>query len=412
MTAKQNEAENKEKQRNVEFNFPLLTLRTRAFEGVFDRLGRFRFSRVLSWIALVIVPVVAGIGLYLLLSSLVRLLWNPAVAGAAARQIGLQGYLLLPGINPYLPILYGWFAIVVAIAVHEGAHGVAARSLGIKVKSSGLLFLLFIPIGAFVDVDEEELKRASGRSSSRVLAAGVGANIVVASVCLIGVLLIVGGLSPVINGVYVGSVSPGLGAQKAGIMAGDVFVTVDNVRVNSTQELGNLLGNLTAGDTVQVTVARGKLWQTDYSATVNLTMVGNRTVMGVNVGDLLTPERLQTYRDVTIQTLPLYLVPPAIAPGLVPFSDSFAPFYKSSLGPQWTIYVNTLFWIWFVNVNIAVFNALPLYPMDGGRIFNVMLRGIVRRKNPEKLITAITAAVSIALVLVFVLIVALPFILG
>lgn len=412
MTAKQNEAENKEKQRNVEFNFPLLTLRTRAFEGVFDRLGRFRFSRVLSWIALVIVPVVAGIGLYLLLSSLVRLLWNPAVAGAAARQIGLQGYLLLPGINPYLPILYGWFAIVVAIAVHEGAHGVAARSLGIKVKSSGLLFLLFIPIGAFVNVDEEELKRASGRSSSRVLAAGVGANIVVASVCLIGVLLIVGGLSPVINGVYVGSVSPGLGAQKAGIMAGDVFVTVDNVRVNSTQELGNLLGNLTAGDTVQVTVARGKLWQTDYSATVNLTMVGNRTVMGVNVGDLLTPERLQTYRDVTIQTLPLYLVPPAIAPGLVPFSDSFAPFYKSSLGPQWTIYVNTLFWIWFVNVNLAVFNALPLYPMDGGRIFNVMLRGIVRRKNPEKLITAITAAVSIALVLVFVLIVALPFIVG
>jgi membrane-associated protease RseP (regulator of RpoE activity) len=58
-----------------------------------------------------------------------------------------------------------------------------------------------------------------------------------------------------------------------------------------------------------------------------------------------------------------------------------------------------------------VFNALPLYPLDGGRIFNITLNRLVRRKNPEKLITAITAAVSVALVLVLVLIIVLPFIL-
>jgi membrane-associated protease RseP (regulator of RpoE activity) len=114
---------------------------------------------------------------------------------------------------------------------------------------------------------------------------------------------------------------------------------------------------------------------------------------------------------VTLQTLPIYLVPPALAPGLVPFSDSLSPFYRSPLGPQWIIYVNTLYWIWFVNVNVAVFNALPLYPLDGGRIFNITLNRLVRRKNPEKLITAITAAVSVALVLVLVLIIVLPFIL-
>ena len=109
-----------------------------------------------------IVPVVAGIGLYLLINSLVSLLWNPAAA-SAAREAGLGSYILLPGINPYLPILYGWFAIFCAIAIHEGAHGVAARSLGLKVKSSGLIFFLFIPIGAFVDVDEDELKESLKR---------------------------------------------------------------------------------------------------------------------------------------------------------------------------------------------------------------------------------------------------------
>lgn len=399
-----------ERQRRVEFNFPLLTLRTQLFQGVFDKLGSFRFSRWLSWIALAIVPLVAGIGLFLLISSLVGLLWNPAAA-SAARQVGLGGYLLLPGINPYLPVLYGWFAIVCAIAIHEGAHGVAARSLGLKVKSSGLLFLLFIPIGAFVDVDEEELKRVSGRASARVMAAGVGGNIVVASVCLIGVLLIAGSLAPAIDGVYVGGVDAGMPAQSAGILPGDVLVTVDNVRVNSTEDLRNLLGNLTSGDLVEVTVARGEMWQTHFSTFVNLTTSENGTVMGVRVGNLMTHERLQIYRNVTPQTLTLYLVPPALAPGLVPFSDSLASFYKSSLGPQWTIYANTLFWLWFVNVNLAVFNALPLYPLDGGRIFNTALKRVIRRKDPEKLITSITAAVSVALVLILVMIIALPFIL-
>ena len=138
----------------VEFNFPILTVRTQVFSGIFDRLGALPASRWVSWAALFVVPVVAGIGLYLLCSSLFALLWNPA-AGEAAREAGLGAYLLLPGVNPFLPLLYGWFAIVCAIAIHEGAHGVAARSLGLKVKSSGLLFFLFVPIGAFVDVDEE-----------------------------------------------------------------------------------------------------------------------------------------------------------------------------------------------------------------------------------------------------------------
>ncbi|HLC00315.1 MAG TPA: hypothetical protein VJL33_03265, partial [Candidatus Bathyarchaeia archaeon] len=82
-----------EKQRRVEFSFPLLTVRTQLFTRVFDRLGAFRFSRFASWVALAIVPVVAGIGLYLVINSLLVLLWNP-VAGAAAREVGPAAYLL------------------------------------------------------------------------------------------------------------------------------------------------------------------------------------------------------------------------------------------------------------------------------------------------------------------------------
>ena len=80
------------------------------------------------------------------------------------------------------------------------------------------------------------------------------------------------------------------------------------------------------------------------------------------------------------------------------------------LGAQWAVYANVFFWIWFVNVNVAVFNALPIYPLDGGRIFNVALRKNIHRRNSEKIVTAITAVVTATLVLVLLLIIAVPFI--
>ena len=259
LTGQEVEAEDAGRRR-VEFKFPILTVRTQLFTGVFDKLGSLRASRLVSWAALVIVPVVAGIGLYLICNSLFTLLWNPA-AGDAVRELGPGAYLLLPGINPVLPLLYGWFAIICAIAVHEGAHGIIARSLGLKVKSSGLLFFLFVPIGAFVDVDEEQLKKAKAKVSSRVMAAGVGGNIAVAAVCLIGVLIIVSGLTPVTDGVYVYDVVQGMPAEAAGLLPKDVLVSVDNVRINSTTDLRALLDNKTSGDIVQVTVATGEKWQ-------------------------------------------------------------------------------------------------------------------------------------------------------
>jgi membrane-associated protease RseP (regulator of RpoE activity) len=408
LTSQEDEAQEADKRR-VEFNFPILTVRTQVFTGVFDRLGSLRASHWASWAALVIVPVVAGIGLYLLCSSLFAFLWNPA-AGEAAREAGLGAYLLLPGVNPFLPLLYGWFAIVCAVAIHEGAHGVTARSLGLKVNSSGLLFFLFVPIGAFVDVDEEQIKKAPARDSSRVMAAGVGSNVVVAAACIIGVLVIASGLTPIIDGVYVANVEEGLPAQAAGLLPNDVFVTVDNVKVNSTADLSTILENKTAGDLVEVTVARGDMWQNRFSTVVNLTVSENRTIMGVNVGDLLLEERLRNYETVTPNSLILYLIPPSLASGLVPFSDSLASFYTHWLGPGWQVLANVLFWVWFVNVNLAVFNALPIYPLDGGRMFNIALKRVIRRKDSEKLISAITIAVTAVLVFVLLMLIVVPFV--
>jgi membrane-associated protease RseP (regulator of RpoE activity) len=397
------------KQGRIEFNFPLLTVRTQIFSGVFDKLGALRASRLISWVALIIVPVVAAIGLYLLCSNLFTLLWTPATRDVT-RELGLGSYLLLPGINPLLPIVYGWLAIVCAIVVHEGAHGIIARNRGLKVNSSGLLFFLVIPIGAFVDVDEKQLAKAKAKDSLRVMAGGVAGNIVVAIVCFLAVLLIVNGLTPVVDGVYILDVTEGMPAEAAGLLPEDVFVSVDNTEIGSYEELKTLFEDKNPGDIVQVTVARGTNWEERFSTFLTLTESEGRAVMGVSVSDLMIEERLSFYQTLTPETVTLYMVPPSLAPGLVPFSDSLIPFYTHALGAQWHVYANIFFWLWFVNVNVAVFNALPIYPLDGGRILNITLKSVLGRRVSEKTISRTTFAVTATLIWILLMIILIPFI--
>jgi membrane-associated protease RseP (regulator of RpoE activity) len=94
----------------------------------------------------------------------------------------------------------------------------------------------------------------------------------------------------------------------------------------------------------------------------------------------------------------------------VPFSDSLASFYSHWLGTQWHVLANVLFWLWFVNVNVAVFNALPIYPFDGGRMFNIALKSVMGGRGREKLISRITLAVTATLICVLLMIVLIPFI--
>jgi membrane-associated protease RseP (regulator of RpoE activity) len=406
------EIENKEPNR-IEFNFPLLTIRTKIFSGVFDRLGSFRTSRWISWGALIIVPIVAAVGLFLLSSSLLTLLWTP-VAREATRELGPASYLLLPGVNPIIPIFYGWFALFCSIIIHEGAHGIIARNRGLNVKSSGLLFFLIVPIGAFVDVDEKQIEKAKSKDSLRVMAAGIGGNVVAALACLVALLIIVNGLTPtILEGVYIFSVDEGLPAEKAGLLSGDVFVNIDNVPVRSYDDLVALFENKNPGDTIQVTVKRGENWEENYSTAIKLTNSDNRTVMGVRIGDiddLMIEERLNYYKTITIQSVYVYIVPPSVASDLIPFSDFLMPFYTHPIGTNWHIYANLFYWVWFVNINVAIFNALPIYPLDGGRMFDISLKSILGRKLNKNTISKITYGMTAIVLSILLLLLIIPFI--
>ena len=63
-------------------------------------------------------------------------------------------------------------------------------------------------------------------------------------------------------GVYIVEVVKGGPADKAGLQAGDRIVSVDGSEVASQSDLGTLMQNHKAGDTIQITVARGGQMQT------------------------------------------------------------------------------------------------------------------------------------------------------
>ena len=59
------------------------------------------------------------------------------------------------------------------------------------------------------------------------------------------------------SGMYIESIEEGSDAAVKGLEAGDILISVDNVRVSSMEDLHLLLSNYAVGDTVQIVIYRG-----------------------------------------------------------------------------------------------------------------------------------------------------------
>jgi membrane-associated protease RseP (regulator of RpoE activity) len=86
-------------------------------------------------------------------------------------------------------------------------------------------------------------------------------------------------------------------------------------------------------------------------------------------------------------------------------------FYTSSLGPATVSLANVLYWIFFLNFNLAIFNALPIYPLDGGQAFLVGVKALGRGRLSDATAMRITSAVTLAVVLLIFGIVVGPYLL-
>ncbi|MFA5580044.1 MAG: site-2 protease family protein, partial [Methanothrix sp.] len=163
---------------------PVIMVRTTRWIALIDRLSRpkrFWKASITAGIPLVVLGMFSFLAFFLLMTfAVMRSPPEPSVYTAP------RNVLLIPGINQFIPLWWGWVALFVTMVVHEFSHGILCRAEGIRVKSMGIA-LLMAPVAAFVEPDDKELfgsedekAKASRAARVRILSAGVIANFVVA----------------------------------------------------------------------------------------------------------------------------------------------------------------------------------------------------------------------------------------
>jgi membrane-associated protease RseP (regulator of RpoE activity) len=414
ISVSEEEQKNEDEEKTFSFQFPFILLRTRRGLNVMDRIAASRLTKPFGSASLILFPFIGAIGFVLILFSASVMLSNAPVR-EFVRESGPLVHLLIPGLNPYVPLIYGWIALIVAMIVHEGSHGIFARSFNLRVKSSGLIFFFVLLIGAFVDIDEEEIKKAPARKTGRVMAGGPMSNFITSIASLACLMLLVGSMTPVADGIGVIGVYEDSPAHVAGLAPHDIVIAVNGERVTGGTDVNQTLSGLHPGDRITLTYLHDGR-EVDQSLVLDAWENSSRPFIGFEGLDSdFIQGVLKNYQTPSLASPLIYFFLPTFTMGQinVPYSDTMTTFYTSPLGEATFAMTNLLFWLWFVNFNLAIFNALPLYPLDGGQALRAALSSYgVSRGWKEKTAMRFVTAISLIIVGLLASVIAGPYLLG
>jgi Zn-dependent protease len=396
----------------VERKFVLFLIHTPFGLNFFDRIARTKAARVYSEFSTYLMPLITVLAIALFFIGLTSMLSNSA-AREGVRDIGPQANLLIPGLNPLLPWTYGWVALVVTIVIHEAGHGIVARVYNAKVESTGLVLFLIFPIGAFVNIQREELEKTPLRRKCSILTAGPLNNMILAVASLIALYFVVSSLSPLPgsdenSSVMVGEVRSGSLAEELGITQGSTIQSIDGKEIISLSDVGQVLRS-SEGETINV------IWTNAEGNVFNKSGQNVNGLLGVTINGTISPsDALDSYKGAFHDPRGYIrlLIPPTLEGIPVPYSDSMAPKYESDLfGPYFPVISNLLFWLWFINFNVGLFNALPIGPFDGGQLYGSLIENKLRSMGSKLNPSTVNSAISFIFIIIVIMLIAGPYLL-
>jgi membrane-associated protease RseP (regulator of RpoE activity) len=398
---------------NITAYGPILMIRTTRGQQFLDRLARPKKF----W------EVFADVGIFVVILSMIFMFATLILGDYKIFQIKPEptvfneprNFLLLPGINQFVPLTWGLIALIVALVVHEFSHAILSRAADIKVKALGLLVLV-LPIGAFAEPDESQLygtdvgsdvKVATRRERIRVLTAGIMSNIVV------GIISLTLFFGPVLSAI---APMPGLGvigvvsgspAEKAGIRPGVVILQIDNTTIANNDQFHAFMNATHPGQVVSVKAAEKG---TVYEFIVILDKNPNSDIgfLGVQGGSEETlnflkqiPYMLGTVGGwAAILGFP-FLIFNGFNGGVINLYQPIG--WASHLGPGIFWIANTLLWVGWINFYVGLFNSLPLVPLDGGYVFKDIFKSLTERllksSKLQDLVTSVLVSVLGAMIL-------------
>jgi membrane-associated protease RseP (regulator of RpoE activity) len=343
----------------VEMNFPVIMWRTQRLRGLISRISNFS-PRFWRWYM--------NLGIVVAFGAMIFITWTlvstlPTVFDTPSVSIIIPG-VEMPGSSIYIPFVYGLIALATVLVVHEFSHGIQSVGEKISIKSIGLLLFAIIP-GAFVEPDEEELKNAKRSSRLRVYAAGSVANITLALIAMLLLSLISMGIPAFFdeNGIEIDRIvtdSPSDGILKEGM----IIESINNEKVNDSESYVNIVGSFHPGDNVSV--------QTDQG-TYNVVLDKNPNNESVGFFGIQASKHFEMIND--------------------------------SLGPiPWVLFelLELFQWVAMLNLGIGLFNLLPLKPLDGGYMLEILLSYKLSEEHYKPIVNALS--VVMAMIIVFSLV--------
>lgn len=397
---------------HIVFYGPIMAIKSMKV-GFFDRFRRFStFLRIYASFGVVMVVIISiGMTVLLILSLQFTFAVRPPPTGIYAPQ----NILLIPGINEYIPSTIAvWLAFVITIAIHEFGHGILSRVENIAVRSFGAL-LLVVPIGFFVEPDEEDLDRTTGMRKIRMFGAGITNNIVIGAICFIVMILLMGLVVPV-TGPIIGGVFQNFSADQAGVPAYSIIQAVDGTAVQTPGEVSDLLNATRPGDTITLTVLHGGT-RSDHDLTLTEWPEGmpahESGFMGISyyhgelilqaIGDSISPIGFLRFL-----TVPFDITGFGNPFRILALETPAQQFYNAPFAGFWGI-IHFLFWCGWINISVGIFNAIPMVPLDGGYILKEGVERAFERRGWLRFAPVVTSAVSTLMVVILLSLIMLPY---
>ena len=401
---------------HVMFFGPIMAIKTERV-GFFDWFRKFQMPlRAYATLGVIMVVLVSAfMTLALLLAVPQLLVHTPEPTGI----YDPRNILAIPGVNQAIPVTAAVIiGLVLTIVIHEFGHAILARVEGMRVRSMGLLIAV-IPIGAFVEPDEEDVEAAKGMPKIRMFGAGITNNIVIGLACFAVMFLLVGMATPLavplVQGVY-----KDFPAADAGLPGYSVITSINGVSVASQAEVSAAMEGTRPGETVTLTAEKDGIESTYtltlsrwpevldgdhdsgfmgvyyYSAPVVKEHIGNIANLGLLAPLYLTIAPIDAFIQGNTQQLAILL---ADTPEQMAWKEPF-PFF-------WGM-VHLAFWTGWFNLLVGMFNAIPIVPLDGGYMMKEGVERFLERRGWSRYAPRVVASISGFVTVMLILLITVP----